>query len=96
MQSKELQDVPATAKTTGSNHIPLILHYVYLSGFDAYLAETQKPNAKMAKWQYDSCVEVHPHWEVKFWTQEMAEELLTEHYSWFLPVWRSYEREVRQ
>lgn len=93
MQSQELPTT--TAKSEGPNQIPRILHYVYLSGFDAYLAETEKPKAKMAKWQYDSCVEVHPHWEVMFWTQQMAEELITEHYSWFLPVWSSYEREVR-
>lgn len=48
----------------------------------------------MMKWQYDSCIEAHPHWEHKFWTQAMADELLEQHYPWFLPVWRSYEREV--
>lgn len=80
--------------TGQGGHIPHILHYIYLSGFDAFLGECEKPRAKMKKWQYDSCVEVHPHWEVKFWTQEMAEELLKEHYSWFLPVWGRYTREV--
>lgn len=74
--------------------IPHILHYIYLSGFDAFLTEAEKPGAKMKKWQYDSCIEAHPHWEHRFWTQAMADELLEQHYPWFLPVWRSYEREV--
>jgi len=30
--------------------IPRILHYIYLSGFDAYVAETQRPRAKLATW----------------------------------------------
>ena len=29
-----------------------------------------------------------------FWTEEMAEKFLTEHYSWFLPVWTAYDMEV--
>ena len=48
----------------------------------------------MQKWQYDTCVSVHPHWEVKFWTNEMALDLLTTHYAWFLPVWHDYKFEV--
>ena len=85
-------DMPFRSRSSG--HIPLILHYIYLSGYDAYLEETQKPRAKTLKWQYDSCVEAHPHWEVMFWTQAMADELLEQHYPWFLPVWHAYEREV--
>ena len=85
-------DMPVSSRSSG--HIPLILHYIYLSGYDAYLEETKKPGAKTLKWQYDSCVEAHPHWEVMFWTQAMADELLEQHYPWFLPVWHAYEREV--
>ena len=75
--------------------IPRILHYIFLSGFDAYIAETQRPRAKMFRWHYDSCLKVHKHWEIKFWTQEMAEQLIREHFNWFLPIWESYDMEVR-
>ena len=43
---------------------------------------------------YDSCVAVHPHWEIMFWDMAMAEALVREHYAWFLPYWDSYDMEV--
>ena len=74
--------------------IPRILHYIFLSGFDAYIAETQRPRAKMFRWHYDSCLKVHKHWEIKFWTQEMAEDLIRQHFNWFMPIWETYDMEV--
>lgn len=75
--------------------IPLKLHYIYLSGFDAYVAETERPKAKMHRWFYDSCMEVHKHWEVMFWTEEMADSLVKEHFPEFIPIWDTYDMEVR-
>ena len=49
----------------------------------------------MKKAYYDSCLAVHQHWEIKFWTQQMAEDLIKTHYVWFLPVWETYDMEVR-
>ena len=74
--------------------VPHILHYIYLSGFDAYVAETEKPRAKMQRWYHESCVDVHRHWKIIFWTEEMAEELVRTHYEWFMPTWKSYDMEV--
>ena len=76
------------------NRIPHILHYIYLSGFDAYLTETKRHRATVHAWYRETCMEVHRHWKVMFWTEEMAFELLTSHYSWFLPTWNSYDLEV--
>ena len=74
--------------------IPRILHYIYLSGFDAYIAETQKPRAKLLTWYRDTCMEVHKHWEIKFWTEEMAYELVSTKFPEFLPIWNTYDMEV--
>ena len=74
--------------------IPRILHYIYLSGFDAYIAETKKPRAKLATWYRETCEEVNKHWEIKFWTEEMAYELVSTKFPEFLPIWRSYDMEV--
>lgn len=78
----------------GDNKIPHILHYVYLSGFDEFKSISDAPRSRMSMKFYDSCLEVHPHWEVKFWSMEKAEQLIKEHYSWFLPVWDTYDMEV--
>lgn len=94
MISQTEGQIDSPSRIPSTDRIPHILHYIYLSGYDAFTEETQKPQAKMMKWQFDSCVEAHPHWEVKFWTQAMADELLEQHYPWFLPVWQAYEREV--
>jgi len=84
---------PASWNAT-TNKIPHILHHIFLSGYDSFIRETEKPNAKMLKWHYDSCLHIHQHWEVKFWTQSMAYDLLSMHYSWFLPIWDDYILEV--
>ena len=39
-------------------------------------------------------MEVHKHWEVMFWTEEMAYELVSTQFSEFLPIWNSYDMEV--
>lgn len=88
--------VPMQAATVDnySGKIPRILHYIYLSGFDAYIAETKKPRAKLLTWYRDTCMEVHKHWEIMFWTEEMAYELVSTQFPEFLPIWNSYDMEV--
>ena len=75
--------------------IPHILHYIFLSGFDAYVKETERPRAKMQRWMYESCLKVHKHWKIMFWTEEMAHKLVADHYPDFLPIWDSYDVEAR-
>lgn len=84
----------AAAVDNYSGKIPRILHYIYLSGFDAYIAETKKPRAKLLTWYRDTCMEVHKHWEVMFWTEDMAYELVSKQFPEFLPIWNSYDMEV--
>ena len=84
----------AAAVDNYTGKIPRILHYIYLSGFDAYIAETKKPRAKLLTWYRDTCMEVHKHWEIMFWTEEMAYELVSTHFPEFLPIWNSYDMEV--
>lgn len=74
--------------------IPRILHYIYLSGFDAYIAETKKPRAKLQTWYRETCEVVHKHWKIMFWTEEMAYELVSTKFPEFLPIWHSYDMEV--
>ncbi|MBD0361664.1 MAG: hypothetical protein ICV55_02580 [Coleofasciculus sp. C3-bin4] len=36
----------------------------------------------------------HPNWEYRFWTDEDNREFLQTHYSWFLPIYDSYENKI--
>ena len=80
--------------TNSSGKIPHILHYVYLGGFDKFVEEAQRPDSKLQRNYYDNCISLHKHWEVMFWTEDMAVKLLKESYSWFLPIWQGYDNEV--
>ena len=42
----------------------------------------------------DTCIEVHKHWKVMFWTEEMALDLVSQHFPEFLPIWKFYDMEV--
>ena len=94
LQGDDRSNEQPPAKPPVQTKIPRILHYIFLSGFDAYIAETQRPRAKMFRWHYDSCLKVHKNWEIKFWTQEMAEDLIRQHFNWFMPIWETYDMEV--
>jgi len=36
----------------------------------------------------------HPNWEYRFWTDEDNRQFLQTHYSWFLPIYDSYENKI--
>ena len=87
--------LPESGPEQGTPHkIPHVLHYIYLSGFEKFVQITEEPGSRVSKRFYDSCLQVHSHWEVKFWTEEMGVELIKEHFPWFLPVWHSYDMEA--
>ena len=96
LQGNKIASNSRPVNTAGEHKhsIPRILHYIFVSGFSEYEKQTEVPWARMKKAYYDSCVVAHQHWEVKFWTQQKAENLLTTHYEWFLPVWETYDMEV--
>lgn len=74
--------------------IPPLLHYIYLKGFDAFIKDSKRPHAAVSKTYFEGCQAVHRHWDSVFWDESAALQLLQEHYSWFLPVWESYDVDV--
>ena len=74
-----------------SQRIPKLLHYIYLTGLEAYQADAVKPDAKLTKKHFEGCQNLHQHWDSLFWDEEMGFELVKKHYAWFVPVWESYE-----
>ncbi|KAK9828860.1 hypothetical protein WJX72_002432 [[Myrmecia] bisecta] len=74
--------------------IPKILHYIYLDGYDAYVAGTQRtPSAHIKAWR-DSCLLFHEHWTTMFWDRKNGKEFLDRHYSWFTPTWEAYPVDI--
>ena len=71
--------------------IPRLLHYIYLTGLEAYQADAAKPDAKLSKKHFEGCQTLHQHWDSLFWDEEMGFELVKKHYSWFVPIWEGYE-----
>ena len=84
----------ASAAESYNGKIPRILHYIYLSGFDAYIAETKRPRTRLATWYRETCMEVHKHWEVMFWTEQMAYDLVASRFPEFLSIYTGYDMEV--
>ena len=68
-----------------------MLHYIYLTGLEAYEADAAKPDAKLSKKHFEGCQNLHQHWDSLFWDEEMGFELVKKHYSWFVPVWEGYD-----
>ena len=71
--------------------IPKLLHFIYLTGFEAFTSDTSKPDSRMPKKYFDTCQSVHQHWDSLFWNEEMGLQFLREHYPWFVPVWESFK-----
>ena len=84
------QDQPKRSGHTNEK-IPRLLHYIYLTGLEAYTADTGKPNAKLNKKHFEGCQNYHQHWDSLFWDEEMGFQFIKEHYSWFVPVWESFD-----
>lgn len=70
--------------------IPKLLHYIYLTGLQAYTADSSQPNSRIPKKYFDGCQKLHEHWDSLFWDEAMGLQLIKENYSWFLPVWESF------
>lgn len=74
--------------------IPRILHHIFLSGSEAYEAETRKPGASLkAAWQ-TSCLAAYPGWKHMFWTQDDALAHIRQHYPWFEATYASFDHFV--
>lgn len=81
--------------SAGWDHkIPPLLHYIFLSGLDNFIEVADNPASVLNKTRFEHCQALHRHWDGMFWDMKMADQLVKDHYSWFLPVWESYRKEV--
>ena len=79
-------------RSQDSGHsIPKLLHYIYLTGLQAYTADSDKPDSRIQKKYFEGCQKLHQHWDSLFWDEKMGLDLIQNHYSWFLPVWESFD-----
>ncbi len=86
-----------------AEHIPSILHQVYLDGEDDLLQKeceaSPRPGQRFpgynGTWRA-SCGSVHPGWRYMFWNNSAAEKLIHTRYPWFLATFRSYSSTVQK
>lgn len=66
--------------------IPKIIHQIY---WDFKGGNRPMPQ----QWQeaHQKIIQLHPDWEVVLWDLDMATELVTERYPWFLPDWKKLQ-----
>ena len=84
-------------------HIPKILHHVYLDGLEnleqAESAAGAKPGQRFpgynSTWRH-SCYTMHQDWQYMFWNMSQAENLLHTNYPWFLATFHSYTSNVQK
>lgn len=67
-------------KSNSTPQIPKIIHQVYANG----------SIPKQWSDSSQSCRDKHPDWQHMLWTDDAALQFLNEHYSWFVPVFKSY------
>lgn len=60
----------------------------------AELSKEPWPSVKRS-W-LESCKSLHPNWEFKVWNASAMESFTAEHYSWFLPTYKSYPRDIHR
>ncbi|KAF4539463.1 Mannosyl phosphorylinositol ceramide synthase SUR1 [Lasiodiplodia theobromae] len=66
--------------------IPKIIHQTYAN-------RTIPDHWKQAQ---QSCLDLHPDYEYKFWTDEDANEFIAKEYPWFKPTWDSYPHVIQR
>ena len=66
--------------------IPKIIHQTWKT--------TQLPE-NFKKWS-DTIKQMHPEWEWKLWTDEDNREFIRQNYNWFLPVYDSYDVNIKR
>ena len=67
--------------------VPPVLHHMMLG--DASARDTWTDARR-------SCVELHPGWEARMWTDEEAEKLVAEKFPGFKETWDSYELQIQK
>jgi mannosyltransferase OCH1-like enzyme len=93
----------ASEPSNSAQHIPAILHQVYLDGEDDLLQKESDPSPRPGQrfpgynrtWRA-SCRSMHPGWKYMFWNNSAAEQLIQTRYPWFLATFRSYSSTVQK
>lgn len=72
------------------DRVPSILHHVAMGGAGA--------QAQIAKWQdvRQSCVDLHPGWEVYLWTDETANAFVAAHFPELHDMWQTYRYPIQK
>ena len=83
---------PLNQTTAGGNYtdvIPPILHHILIGNIDM----KTRPTWVAAQ---QACLQWHPDYEYKFWNDSSAEQLIREHYPWFLSIWKNYPYPIQR
>lgn len=77
---------PVDGKLNRPLVIPKIIHQTY------------KTEDIPEHWQagQQACIDLHPDYQYILWTDEMARDLIAEHYPWFLDTWDSYPYPIQR
>lgn len=78
-------DVPANGTQLVSG-VPKVLHQTW---------QTAEVPAKWAAAR-QSCIDLHPDYEHRLWTDADGLQFITEHYAWFLPTYLSYTYNIQR
>ncbi len=72
------------------DRIPPIIHHVAMGGAGA--------EAHIAKWNIvrQTCIDMHPGWEVYLWTDETANAFVAEHYPELKEMWMTYRYPIQK
>jgi hypothetical protein len=82
--------VEQTSAAPFDDRVPPILHHVAMGGAGA--------EHHIAKWQdvRQSCIEMHPGWEVHLWTDELASTFVADHFPELRETWENYRYPIQK
>ncbi|EKG16492.1 hypothetical protein MPH_06268 [Macrophomina phaseolina MS6] len=69
-----------------NSNIPKIIHQTYAN---TSIPDHWKPAQR-------SCLDLHPDYEYKFWTDDDANEFIAKEYPWFEETWKSYPHNIQR
>ncbi|KAL6759989.1 nucleotide-diphospho-sugar transferase [Haematococcus lacustris] len=87
LSSRVSYALPETVPAASSNApVPKILH------------QTWRDKNLPARWRaaQQSCIDAHPGYEYRLWTDDDAEQLIASHYPWFLSTFKSYPYSIQR
>ncbi|KAK0389898.1 hypothetical protein NLU13_3471 [Sarocladium strictum] len=79
-----------TSAAPYEDKVPAILHHILLGNQNASTWKTEWTEARK------SCLDLHPGWEAKLWTDDNAEEFVAKEFPDQLSVWKGYKYPVER